>query len=57
MGTCHALGGVIVDGYGLGMGMGTNSKEMLGSSVLQDFESGSVDRSMAVRVGRFGRSH
>ena len=36
--------------------MDTYSKEILGSSVLQDFESGSVDRSTVVRVGRFGRS-
>ena len=36
MGTCHAMGGhgwahVVVDGYGLGMG--TNSKEMLGPAL------------------------
>ena len=34
MGTCHAMGGhgcVVADGCGLGMG--TNSKEVLGSSV------------------------
>ena len=36
MGTCHAMGGhrSSVDDDGCGLGVGTNSKEMLGSSLV-----------------------